>query len=128
MNHILYVEDDDLKFRAVARLLKHSGVLLIRAHTFSEACDHFLIHGGNGSIRFVLSDWSFPFDERGGLAEACMGEHVVKMAKDHGVPFAVFSGHSRPRDFDGTWVNTADRELMAAMIAVLREARQEHAV
>lgn len=108
-SHVLFIEDHDLKYRAAARFLTWQGLTVVRAETYSEVCDHLLQR--REQVVFILTDWSFPLGDRAEVAEACAGEAVVKMARDLGIPYAVFSGLDRPRSFEGDWIKATSPEM-----------------
>ncbi len=120
IKHILYVEDNDLKFRAVERLLRWEGLPVARASTFAQLCDHMLIY--SASVTFLITDWSFPLGGELQVAEACAGAAVVKMATDLGLPYAVISGHDRPPDFEGTWIVDGNADEIQTLVRSIKNA------
>lgn len=111
--HVLFIEDNDMKFSNTKRFLSWQGLTIVRAETYSEACDHLLRR--KGEVAFILTDWSFPIGNKEVAATACAGEAVVKMAKDLGIPYAVLSGLDRPHGFEGDWICAAGPGMLGQL-------------
>lgn len=110
---IVHVEDDDLKARAVRKMLLAltCGVDVARAQTLDEALE--LLEEQPAA---VVTDWCFPVGRGTGACEG-LGAAVVEACQKAGIAVLVVSGSDRPATFRGDWAGNdwlgALRRLLA---------------
>lgn len=121
--YVLHVEDDDLKARAVERLVRRvAGVGYRRAATATEALA--ILQGAERPLA-VLSDWNLPFLPAT-RPYGSAGATVVAIATAAGLPVLVVSGSVRPEAWalgrykGARWALDWPREVEAFVAEVSR--------
>jgi hypothetical protein len=100
MHIILVVEDDDLKFKFVNRLIRqHIPDCEVRREvTMADA------KPAVAEASFVVTDMSFPLGPETHEVDPAAGYLIVEEAEAQEKPWVVLSGLPRPYDFEGAWV------------------------
>lgn len=121
---VLHVEDDDLKARAVARLVTHriKDVTIMRVRTLTEARRSL----ESDTIDLVISDLEFPILD-GGSPQPDAGLVVLELARLRDLPIVFLSGSPKPENVAAPWFSITFSGFTETIDRMLYDARNAQA-